>query len=204
MLALNSLIDGHARTFLESLSHGEKDTVDKIRELLKTHFEGDSWLWGIESKLLSRKQTNSESLDNYASDIMLWGRQTKKTDSELRSLFVRGLLPTTRAFVMSKQPNSFRAALEAARLGITVQTVAEEQTQSNSHNNGTAKTQISNVCPDQSSFQNPVSLVHNVSQRLETVENRPTYVFRSGKQHRTKQFVSNRSIVCHRCGYTGH
>ena len=136
---------------------------------------------------------------------MQWGRQAKKSDSELRALFVRGLLPCTRAFVMSKQPDSFRAALEAARLGITVQSVTEEQSSSPSvisQSNQAAKSQISNVCSN-SSIENLVSSVQNLSTRLKTVESRPTYVSRSNRQD-FRQSRPNRSVVCHRCGYTGH
>ena len=52
---------------------------------------------------------------------MLWCRQTKKSEPETLSYFLRSLLPSLRAFVMAKQPETFRDALDAARLGISVQ-----------------------------------------------------------------------------------
>ncbi|XP_072036114.1 uncharacterized protein [Amphiura filiformis] len=129
-LALTIKIEGNASVFLESIPESDKDTVDKIKALLKENFEGDSWRWGIESKLLSRKQLTNETLDVYASDIMRWCRQVGKTDSEQMSIFVRGLLPSLRGFVFSKEPKTFRNALDAARLGIAVQQTAESDTSS--------------------------------------------------------------------------
>jgi hypothetical protein len=99
MLALNTCISGHARVFLDTIESSEKDTVGKVEKLLKDNFEGASWKWSIESQLLNRKQQSTESLDKYASDIMLWCRQSKKTQAETLSIFLRGLLPTLRAFV---------------------------------------------------------------------------------------------------------
>ncbi len=119
-LAITNKIAGHASIFLESVPSSDKDTVQKIHDVLKERFECDSWRWGVESKLLSRKQLPNESLDDYASDIMRWCKQVEKTDSEQMSIFVRGLLPSLRGFVFSKEPKTFRNALDAARLGIAV------------------------------------------------------------------------------------
>ena len=124
VLALMTKIDGHAKIFLDSVADPEKDTVEKVYDLLKENFEGQSWRWGVESKLLSRKQVATESLDAYASDILRWCKQVEKPDSEQISIFVRGLLPSLRAFVFSKEPEIFREALDAAGLGISVQQTA--------------------------------------------------------------------------------
>ena len=53
-------------------------------------------------------------------------KQIKKSESEQLSLFVRGLIPSIRAFVFSKEPKTFREALNAARLAVSVQQTAKE------------------------------------------------------------------------------
>jgi hypothetical protein len=197
ILALNSIIDGHARVYLDRIPDTEKNTVAKIHALLKGYFEGKSWLWGVESQLLTRKQQPSETLDDYASDIMLWGRQTKKTDAELMSIFMRGLLPTVRAFVFSKQPESFSTALDAARLAISVSRVADELPTS-SHDTG-SQPHVS-VNATSSALENLTGLVSNISSRLENVEKNMNATTRNPQRNSRP----TRSIVCFRCGYTGH
>jgi len=167
LLCLHGIIIDNARIFLDRIDAGDKDTVDKTHELLKKQFEGPSWVWTIESKLLSRKQLVSESLDDYASDIMLWGRQVKKPDAELKSTFVRGLLPSVKGFVFSKQPDSFQAALDAARLAIAVQRTTEEQPLIDPPHRNTCQPQVSQVDATTSSLNQLTNLVSNIATRLE-------------------------------------
>ena len=204
VLALLSVIVGHARVYLDSVGEADKDTVDKIHKLLKDQFEGPSWLWSVESQLLSRKQLSNESLDDYASDIMLWGRQTKKSDSELKSIFVRGLLPYIRGFVFSKQPESLRAALDAARLAISVQRTTEEQPLTEQSHKNTSQIQISHVDSTSSALENLTSLVSNISARLESVESNMNHRSRNSPNSYHRNSRPTRSVVCYRCGYTGH
>lgn len=197
VLALNSVIDGHASVYLERVPDDDKNTVDKIHKLLKLHFEGQSWLWGVESQLLTRKQLQSETLDDYASDIMLWGRQTKKADAELMSIFIRGLLPTVRAFVFSKQPDSFRTAFDAARLAVSVQRAANELPIS--PHDISAQPHAS-VNATSSALENLTGLLSHISGRLENVEKNMNTTPRNPRRNSRP----TRSIVCFRCGYTGH
>ena len=201
LLALNSVIDGHASVYLERIAETDKDTIDKIHTLLKDHFEGQSWLWGVESQLLTRRQQVFESLDDYASDIMLWGRQAKKTDTELMSIFIRNLLPKVRAFVFSKQPDSFTAALESARLAISVERAANEPTNESliSHHDKAKQSPVSSVEPTTSVLDKITGLVSNISSRLENVEKNVNTTPNPRRNSRP-----TRSIVCFRCGYTGH
>ena len=56
ILALMTKIDDHAKIFLDSVADSDKDTVEKVYDLLKENFKGQSWRWGVESKLLPHKQ----------------------------------------------------------------------------------------------------------------------------------------------------
>jgi hypothetical protein len=199
LLAFNTCIMGHARVLLDSAQDSEKDTVDKIKQLLSGNFEGSSWKWAIESRLINRKQKPSESVDNFASDIMLWCRQLKKPESETLSIFVRGLLPSLRAFVMAKQPETFRNALDAAKLGVTVQECNEPVLET--------KPQVATVQPEAAIYQslNKVTdLLANMSARLDKLES-------ANSTNSTQSTASNenrpkpqRTVICWRCGFRGH
>ena len=208
VLALQGLIVGNARIFLSRVPSTDRDTVNKIQKLLKDQFEGPSWLWSVESQLLSRKQMSSESLDDYASDIMLWGRQTNKPDAELKSIFVRGLLPNLRGFVFSKQPESFQAALNAARLAISVQRTTEEQPLVEQPHTKAVQPQVSQVNDDtHSALKQLTNLVSNIATRLDGVENNMRTTQNSvpsNSSYYRRNPRPTRSVVCFRCGYTGH
>lgn len=205
--ALRSKIGGHAGIFLETIPDSDKNTVQKIQELLKENFEGESWRWGVESKLLSRKQLADESLDMYASDIMRWCRQVKKPDSEQLSIFVRGLLPSLRGFVFSKEPKTFREALDAARLGLAVQyttndSVAPPKSEEN---------QRESVKSVHSVLDSLTDAVSNITTRLEKLQvDKPKQVsFSSNYGTRNESYHRptvrpKRGIVCYRCGRVGH
>ena len=87
VLAFQTLIDGHDRVLLESIPSSEKYTIDKIQNILTKHFEGDSWRWGVETNLQARKQLATETLDDYACDILHLCKQIKKSESEQLSLY---------------------------------------------------------------------------------------------------------------------
>lgn len=204
-LALATKIEGHANVFLETISDSEKDTVQKIHDLLKENFEGESWRWGVESKLLSRKQLVNESLDSYASDIMRWCRQIKKPDSEQLSIFVRGLLPSLRGFVFSKEPKTFREALDAARLGIAVQ----QTTECDLPRTEIKETPRESVNDVNTSLGSVASVVSNLVTRLEKLDkqtdNDTKVSFPNSKYYPlANNRPVRRSMVCYRCGRIGH
>jgi len=127
VLAFTSCIEGHARIFLDSVPEDNKKTVEDIVKLLEEHFQGKTWQWSVQSKLLARTQMQDESLDNYASSIMVACRQLQKGDSEMQDIFIRGLLPEIRAFVMSQKPKSFQESFDAAKLGYSIKVASQGQ-----------------------------------------------------------------------------
>ena len=84
------------------------------------------------------------------------------------SLFLRGLLQSLRAFVMTKQPETFRDAFDAARLGVAVQNCNQPMTPFNSAQINVIKSPEANVF--QSTLETLTALVTNMSTRLEKLE----------------------------------
>jgi len=127
-LSFQTRLAGNALVFFNTLSEQEKATLTTIKRALKSNFEGDSWKWQLETKLLSRKQVLGESIDDYAADIIKMATQLTKNDSDQISFFVRGLLPPIRAFVFSKEPKTLKEAIDSARLGVVVDSTSKEGT----------------------------------------------------------------------------
>lgn len=158
---------------------------------------------GVETKLLSRKQLPSESLDSYASDIMHWGKQIKKGEDELMHTFVRGLLPSIRAFVFSKEPTTFLGAIENARLAVSVEQTAKESPMSYLSN---GKQSPSSVNATDTTLNTLTGIVSNITSRLDKMEQNQNQV---GQQTENvyrprRQPKPSSAIICWRCGYTGH
>lgn len=234
ILALNACIQGHARIFLDTILAENKNSLVKIQQLLKENFEGPSWEWAMESQLLNRKQQQSESLDSYVADIMLRCRQLKKSDKEMLSVFLRGLLPSLRAFVMSKQPVTFKDALDAARLGVAVEGTCRLNEATSTKVNviqSREKVQL------QTSVDTLTNLVSHMASRLDRLEQLPSVSPQlwnkgpqswdgnsqsgtKGPQSRVKssqfrdegprvrspgeQGQYQRTMICWRCGFNGH
>ena len=209
VLALMTKIDGHAKIFLDSVADSDKNSVKKVYDLLKENFEGQAWHWNVESKLLSRKQIASESLDSYASDILHWCRQINKPDTEQMSIFVRGLLPSLRAFVFSKQPKTFREALDAARLGLSVQQTANCDliTSSTELTKTTPKESVNDI--NDSTLNSLNGVISSIEARVNKLEHdKSNNASFTSPNYRQRQYQSNyrpaRNIECHRCGRIGH
>ena len=127
ILAFQTRLTGNALEFFRTIPASEKDTLEHVIQKIKAHFEGDSWKWRTETKLLSRKQAVGETIDDYAADIMKMSAQVAKPASDQISYFVRGLLPQIRSFVFSKEPKTLKEAIDYAKLGVTVQETSMEK-----------------------------------------------------------------------------
>ena len=169
VLAFTTCINGHARVFLDSVAEENKTSVEDIVKLLENNFQGETWRWSIESKLLTRKQLTTESLDDYASTIMVACKQLKKPENEMQNIFIRGLLPELRGFVLSQKPESFSTAVDAARLGLSIKLSSQQSLPTASL--------VTNAQPEynlntevEHKLNSVLSCVSSVSSRLEKLE----------------------------------
>ena len=222
VLAFISCIDGHARIFLDSVPEDDKKTVEDIVKVLEHHFQGGTWRWGIQSKLLARSQLQGETLDSYASSIMVACRQLQKNDSEMQDIFIRGLLPELKAFVMSQKPESFQASFDAARLGCSIKLSSQGQSVVSVIQEAQPTMIQSNVNTAlEQKLDTALSSVAGVMTKLEKMELQtkrpipavppyfppiPTPVRNHYRNHMTGRSTQNfkRTVVCHRCGRIGH
>lgn len=212
ILAFNSCIFGHARVFLDTIPDDQKTSIEDIVKLLEHNFQGETWRWSIESKLLERKQSPTETLDSYASGIMIACRQLKKSDSEMQSFFIRGLLPELRGFVMAQKPDGFQATVDAARLGCSVSLCGQQNSPIASSVN-TIQPNSAQASPKTDLEQKLDSVLHSVSsvssrlEKLELRSDKPIPTPRYNKNYMATYKVPNknkRTLICHRCGKVGH
>jgi len=226
VLALISCIDGHARIFLDTVPDDDKNTVEGIEKVLKDHFQGQTWRWSIQSKLLARNQLQGESLDSYASSIMLACKQLEKTSVEMQDIFIRGLLPELRAFVMSQKPQSFQESIDAAKLGCSIKVSSQGQSIVSVIQEVQPTVLQSSTALEQK-VDTAMSSVTSVLTRLDKLElqskrstpavppfgrpavpsfGRTTPVRNFRTEQMTGYGASNfrRTVVCYRCGRVGH
>lgn len=205
--AFQTRLKGNALIFFNSIPPEQKGTLEDVKQALKKNFEGDSWKWHQETKLLSRKQLSEETLDDYVSDIMKLSKQLGKSPNDQISIFVRGLLPSIRAFVFSKEPKTMKEAIENARLGVTVQETAKEGVPESIQTRVSAINSTSDNSVD-NKLDVVVNLVRSFGSRLELLEKKDNNSnglnqFKStqnSRPDRPRQFLG----ICFRCGRRGH
>ena len=187
ILAFQTRLTGNALEFYRTLPASQKDSLEHVIEQIKAHFEGDSWKWRTETKLLSRKQAVGETIDDYAADIMKMSAQVAKPAPDQISYFVRGLLPQIRSFVFSKEPKTLKEAIDYAKLGVTVQEAAVEKV------DASIPSQVSVVTKDDSQ---QIELKNMIASQFETLSSRIDDL--------SEKFASSQSdLGCNAVGRTG-
>lgn len=117
---LRMLLTGQASTWLAELSEETKADYQLLRTAFLGKFSHQDLKWIRESALMSRKQQNNESVESFLMDIKSKGSQLGKTNDELTTIFVHGLLPDIKSFVMGHNPTSMAEAEQKAILGESI------------------------------------------------------------------------------------
>ncbi len=110
------MLDGRAVQWYKSLTEGDRKSRKTLYEKFLTHFKSAQQPWIWEKKLFERVMGEGENLENYITDIEQKCSKLDKPDPEKMRVFVRGLLPHLRTFVIQQQPKTCQEAIQAARI----------------------------------------------------------------------------------------
>ena len=215
-LALSLRLTGNAAIWLATLDESTKATYEGLKSALIDNFQGKNQKWVNETKLASRTQRESESLDDYFSDISSLSHKLQKSDQERLTHFIRGLQPPLKAFVISKEPDSLSRALHYARLA---QIVAEPSVARSAHSTQVASPHPN---PNHSSMDNATAIqqLHCEIAQLKTVVNDlanpppfthcqqnwqgPQNAQQNERGSHSGSYSKQNRIICFRCGKPGH
>ena len=114
--AMRLKLDGCALSWYNSVSNEVKGDIKQLSTKFREHFTGLHPTWMLEQQLYERCMRPSESLEDYISDIERRCRRLEKTDKEMTTAFIRGLLSSLRVFVIQRDPKCFKDAVQSARL----------------------------------------------------------------------------------------
>ena len=223
-LALSLRLKGNAAIWLSTLPNGKKDTYDHLKTALLENFQGNDMKWVNESKLSGRLQSETESLDDYFSDVFTLCHKLGKSEEEKLTHFICGLKPNLRAFVISKEPDTVDKAVHFARLAQTVNNLPSTPSVN-------LVSEASSIVQDQTTPS--VSTIEKLSEQIDQIQakvdeissrpktrfgnakNRPAfqnYAPSRGNHQPTRPYRTNQNKpnfapsrpVCFRCGKLGH
>ena len=193
-------LKGNANICFNGLTEDEKSSYDNIVKALKDNYQGESWKWQMNTKLLTRKQGTNESIDDFASDIMKLSAQLSKPIEEQMSYFVRGLQPHIQSFVIGKEPKTLKEAIDHARLGVLVEQVKQSQVSSSNIQGNEACTSEPQIHSVQFTQQQSHSHNPHYNSGFNSGYNRGYRSSRGRWQGRRR----GQEIVCYRCSKLGH
>ncbi len=118
MNVLQLVLKGPASDWLKGLADEVRQDVQRITTSFKDRFvdNAQNLKWLQEQQLLGRLMTTNESLEDYIFHMDSLCSSLKKSDEDRVAYFVRGLIPSIRPFVMQQRPQTWKDAVQAARL----------------------------------------------------------------------------------------
>ena len=204
VLSLGLRLTGPAALWFADLPDSEKTDYKTVTDALRLAFEGDSVRWVREAKLAERQQGENESIDLYFTDIVHLSRQLHRSDNEQMARFVRGLRPTLKAFVISKEPENMAQAINFARLGESVDKICKPPAIQSIEQSTCIKDEVTTKLDNlQTQVDNIVSLIN--SSKPVPVQPQQSFPHRSNRSHtQTYSKQSRFNGGCNRCGKYGH
>jgi len=122
---------GPANTWFGALPDDDRDSYTRATEAFQAKF-GPTPLnkWKTASKLWSRTQSATETVEMYVADMLKRAKECDAADDMMRYAIVHGLRPELRAYVLQQGPTSTAALLEAAKIAeatnVAAPTVSDE------------------------------------------------------------------------------
>jgi hypothetical protein len=125
-LALSLRLTGQTANWLSTRKDSVYKNYERLKVKLKERFGGGENKWLKETQLFERTQQSSDTADEFLDSLSVTCQQFKQ-ESEILSIFVRGLRKYVQDFVVARQPNTLLEAQSFARLAETVGTLSHGQ-----------------------------------------------------------------------------
>uniref|UniRef100_A0A7M5WX58 CCHC-type domain-containing protein n=1 Tax=Clytia hemisphaerica TaxID=252671 RepID=A0A7M5WX58_9CNID len=110
LLVFPSCLEENALFFFGTLQPGEIDTFKKIKDIFKEKYYPKKLEMLKIAQLHGRKMTKTESLETYSLSIQNEARKLELSDKEAKNIFVQGLQPDLKEYVMLHYPDTYAEA----------------------------------------------------------------------------------------------
>jgi hypothetical protein len=108
-------LSGMAYQFFNGLPVATRADLDAVLQALRNKFTDPQDRWVDDQNLYTRYMGKDEPLESYVEDITLRFGKLGKQPGEQISLFIHGLTPQLKSFVVARGPETFDQAVKLAR-----------------------------------------------------------------------------------------
>ena len=186
------LLTGSAYSFYQQLDDSIKFDLNVLKETFKSKYGKAEQRWLFESKLLDTRQT--KSVNDFIESLHKIASQLGKGDEELLSIFVRGLKPHIRSFVISKEPENLDDAEGFAKLA---DSMFELECADSKHHVRSVNSELSSELSD---LKTSVKQLQNQLSKLCLEQSN-----KQGQQNKQlSKPVYNKPIICYNFQQQGH
>ena len=113
--ALPLLLTGNANVWFSASPHLAGKTYDQLCEALIRQFLSESDIWLLRQQLLNKRQTENESVTQFASEIRKLCLRLDLLVEESVHFFINGLKPELKSYVGLQRPKTFFEAQTCAK-----------------------------------------------------------------------------------------
>ena len=114
--ALPLLLTGNVNVWFSASPHLAGKTYDQLCEALIRQFLSESDIWLLRQQLLNKRQTENDSVAQFASEIRkLYLRSDLLVEESVR-FFINGIKPELKSYVVLQRPKTFFEADTCANL----------------------------------------------------------------------------------------
>ena len=114
--ALPLLLTGNANVWFSAPAHLAGKTYDQLCEALIRQFLSESDIWLLRQQLLNKRQTENESVAQFASEIRKLCLRLDLLVEESVHFVINGLKPELKSYVLLQRPKTFFEAQTFAKL----------------------------------------------------------------------------------------
>ena len=116
------MVEGAAEVWYNGLANAVKANWGQLEAAFTAKYINANHLnWLKEQHLFARMQAPGECVESYITDVRQKCNQLQKGEGETRSIILRGLLPSIKAFVISQQPETLDELEAKAKLAESIE-----------------------------------------------------------------------------------